>query len=65
MAALVVPLVGIGLTFLIDLAWMYFVEGREKRSVKRLFSRYVSKDVYEQLLARPVAGRGSAASAAR
>ncbi len=31
----------------------YFVEGREKRRVKRLFSRYVSKDVYQQLLASP------------
>ncbi len=32
---------------------MYFVEGREKRRVKRLFSRYVSKDVYQQLMASP------------
>jgi adenylate cyclase len=50
---LVVPLMAVGLTFLADLAWMYFVEGREKRRVKRLFSRYVSKDVYQQLLASP------------
>lgn len=50
---LVVPLAAVALTFLIDLAWMYFVEGREKRRVKRLFSRYVSKDVYQQLLASP------------
>jgi len=50
---LVVPLVALALTFLADLAWMYFVEGREKRRVKRLFSRYVSKDVYQQLLASP------------
>ena len=34
-------------------AYEYFVEGREKRRVKRLFSRYVSKDVYEQLLEDP------------
>lgn len=34
-------------------AWQYFVEGREKRAVKRLFSRYLSKDVYEQLLKNP------------
>ena len=40
-------------TFVADLAWSYFVEGREKRRVKRLFSRYVSKDVYQQLLASP------------
>ena len=50
---LVVPLVALALTFLADLAWMYFVEGREKRRVKRLFSRYVSKDVYQQLIASP------------
>lgn len=50
---LIVPLLALALTFLADLAWMYFVEGREKRRVKRLFSRYVSKDVYQQLLASP------------
>jgi adenylate cyclase len=36
-----------------DLAWKYFVEGREKRQIKKLFSRYVSKDVYDQLVANP------------
>jgi adenylate cyclase len=41
------------LAFVGDLAWKYFVEGREKRQVKKLFSRYVSKDVYEQLVANP------------
>ncbi len=50
---LVVPIAACLLTFLVDLGWMYFVEGREKRRVKRLFSRYVSKDVYQQLLASP------------
>ena len=34
-------------------AYQYFVEGAEKRVVKRLFGRYVSKDVYQQLLANP------------
>ena len=43
----------IGLAFVGQLAWQYFVEGREKRQVKRLFSRYVPKDVYEQLMADP------------
>lgn len=38
-------------------AYQYFVEGREKRRVARLFSRYVSKDVYDQLLASPVDAR--------
>lgn len=50
---LVAPLTALALTFVADLAWMYFVEGREKRRVKRLFSRYVSRDVYQQLLASP------------
>ena len=46
MLALVFAFVG-------DLAWKYVVEGREKRQVKKLFSRYVSKDVYDQLVANP------------
>ena len=50
---LVQPLMAVGLAFAGQLAWQYFVEGREKRQVKRLFSRYVPKDVYEQLLADP------------
>jgi adenylate cyclase len=47
------PLVAIGLAFVGQLAWQYFVEGREKRQVKRLFSRYVPRDVYDQLMADP------------
>ncbi len=50
---LATPLLAIVLAFVGDLAWQYFVEGREKRKVKRLFSRYVAKDVYDQLLADP------------
>jgi adenylate cyclase len=50
---LAVPLLAIVLAFVGDLAWQYFVEGREKRKVKRLFSRYVAKNVYDQLLADP------------
>ena len=34
-------------------AWQYVVEGREKRHIRRLFGRYVSKDVIEQLMADP------------
>jgi CHASE2 domain-containing sensor protein len=45
-------------------AYQYFVEGREKRKVKKLFGRYVSKDVYAQLMANPELA-SSAASAAR
>ena len=35
------------------LGYAYFVEGSEKRAVKRLISRYLSRDVYDQLLANP------------
>jgi adenylate cyclase len=34
-------------------AYHYVVEGREKRVVKQLFSRFVSHDIYERLLADP------------
>jgi adenylate cyclase len=54
---LAIPLLAIALAFVGNLAWQYFVEGREKRKVKRLFSRYVAKDVYEQLLADPSRAR--------
>lgn len=48
-----VPSLAIVFAFVGDLAWKYVVEGREKRQVKKLFSRYVSKDVYDQLVADP------------
>jgi adenylate cyclase len=44
---------GVALAAPAGLAYQYFVEGREKRQVKTLFSRYLSKDVYEQVLAHP------------
>jgi adenylate cyclase len=50
---LVQPLVAIALAFVGQLAWQYFVEGREKRQIKKLFSRYVPRDVYDQLIADP------------
>ena len=50
---LAVPLLAMLIAFVADLAWQYFVEGREKRKVKQLFSRYVARDVYDQLLADP------------
>jgi adenylate cyclase len=34
-------------------AYQYVVEGREKRQVRGLFARYLSRDVYEQVLANP------------
>jgi adenylate cyclase len=50
---LVVPTLAIILAFVGDLAWKYFVEGRDKRLIKKMFSRYVSKDVFDQLVANP------------
>jgi adenylate cyclase len=38
-------------------AYQYFVEGREKRRMKKLFGQYVSKDVYEHLVANPALAR--------
>jgi adenylate cyclase len=48
-----IPALAIVFAFVGDLAWKYVVEGREKRKVKKLFSRYVSKDVFDQLVADP------------
>ena len=48
-----VPALGIIFAFVGDLAWKYFVEGRDKRLIKKMFSRYVSKDVFDQLVADP------------
>ena len=51
--SLIESYLAIGLATTGGLAWQYFVEGREKRQVKRLFSRYLSKDVYEEVLKNP------------
>ena len=48
-----IPALALVFGYVGDLAWKYVVEGREKRQVKKLFSRYVSKDVYDQLVANP------------
>ncbi|HET9703615.1 MAG TPA: adenylate/guanylate cyclase domain-containing protein [Vicinamibacterales bacterium] len=48
-----VPALAVVFAFVGDLAWKYVVEGREKRMVKKLFSRYVSRDVFDQLVANP------------
>ncbi len=50
---LVPGLLGVALSSVGGLAWQYFVEGRDKRQVTQLFSRYVSKDVFDQVLANP------------
>jgi adenylate cyclase len=49
----VAPGVALSTALLGGVAWQYFVEGREKREIRRLFGRYVSKDVIEQLMADP------------
>jgi adenylate cyclase len=50
---MVQPLTGIAVALFAGTAYRYFVEDYQKRVVKKLFGRYVSKDVYEQLLAHP------------
>jgi adenylate cyclase len=47
------PLLGIAVALFAGTAYRYFVEDAEKRKVSRLFGRYVSRDVYKQLLANP------------
>ena len=51
------PLVALTLATFGGVAYQYAVEGREKRRVKRLFSRYVSPDVYARLLHDPSVAR--------
>ena len=50
---LVQPLAVGALALFFGTAYRYFVEGREKRKVAKLFGRYVSRDVYAQLMAHP------------
>ena len=50
---LVQPLTAGGIALFLGTAYQYFVEGREKRKVKKLFGRYVSRDVFAQLMAHP------------
>ncbi|MGB2718027.1 MAG: adenylate/guanylate cyclase domain-containing protein [Vicinamibacterales bacterium] len=47
------PLSAMAVALFAGTAYQYFVEGAEKRVVKRLFGRYVSRDVYQQLLSNP------------
>jgi adenylate cyclase len=47
------PSIAIALATFGGTAYHYFVEGREKRKVKQLFSRFVSRDVYHRLLEDP------------
>ena len=47
------PLTATAIAAFAGLNWNYFVEGRDKRRVKKLFGRYVSKSVFDQLEANP------------
>ena len=47
------PTVAASLALFGGVGYQYFFEGREKRKMKRLFGQYVSRDVYEQLVANP------------
>jgi adenylate cyclase len=51
------PVLAAAIALFAGVAYQYFVEGREKRVVKQLFGRYVSKDVYERLVADPALAR--------
>ncbi len=51
--AMVQPLLAVAIALFAGTAYRYFVEDAEKRKVSRLFGRYVSKDVYKQLLDNP------------
>jgi adenylate cyclase len=50
---MVQPLLSCAVALFAGTAYQYFVEGAEKRVVKKLFGRYVSKDVYQQLIGNP------------
>jgi adenylate cyclase len=52
-AAAVAPTLGIGLALFGGVTWQYLVEGRGKREMRKLFGRYVSKDVIDQLVSDP------------
>jgi adenylate cyclase len=47
------PIGAIALSLFGGTTYRYFVEDSEKRKVKKLFGRYVSKDVFDQLIAHP------------
>ncbi len=51
----VFPVMTWAAAFALGLGYQYWVEGREKRAVKLIFSRYVSKDVFQQLMDDPAA----------
>ena len=50
---IVEPSAAITFVTFVGTGYQYVIEGREKRKVKHLFSRFVSPDVYQQLLDDP------------
>jgi adenylate cyclase len=48
---------GVALASFGGVSYQYLVEGREKRTIKRLFSRYVAPDVFHHLMADPSRAR--------
>ncbi len=51
------PILGVSLALFSGVAYQFFVEGREKRKMQRLFGQYVSKDVFARLVANPELAR--------
>ena len=47
------PILATAVALFAGTAYRYFIEDAEKRKVSRLFGRYVSRDVYKQLMAHP------------
>ncbi len=51
--AMVQPILATAIALFAGTAYRYFVEDAEKRKVSRLFGRFVSRDVYKQLMSNP------------
>jgi adenylate cyclase len=51
------PVLASSLALFGGVGYQYFVEGREKRQMKKLFGQYVSRDVFDQLVADPSRAR--------
>ena len=55
--AAVAPMTALALAQFEGVAWQYFVEDQEKRRVRGLFGRYVSRGVFDHLMADPALAR--------
>lgn len=51
------PALATAVALFAGVAYQYFVEGRDKRAVKKLFGQYVSRDVYARLVENPALAR--------